>query len=268
MQTATRRRTTWAIGASALAHVAVLAVALLEHPTLPPQTLEAGPPQAVIPVLILPRAALSAAGGEVRPGEVRLHRRPQRADENLSPAKPPPVAPLPAALLPVAPSPAKAAEAGKPPALAAEGQPTAPGAPGPDLRAALRHGVVGCANLSAVGMTRAEREACDDQLARGAKQAPVLEVVLQPRIRAYYDAVAKAKAPDRPPTPARAPGALGMFDVDDRGQTGHGPGFHCSFSFGSGPKPKLPAHWLKLGPSCAIVPPQGPLTVEADITPP
>jgi hypothetical protein len=262
MQTASRRRTTWAIAASALAHVAVLVLALLERPTLPPQASESGPPQAVIPVLILPRATLSPAGGAARPGEVRLHRRPQRADQRPSPAEPLPVAPLPAA-----PSPAKPAEAAKPSAVAAEGQPGAPSAPGPDLRAALRHGVAGCANLGAVGMTRAEREACDDQLARGVGQAPVLGVVLQPRIRAYYDAVARAKAPDRPPSPARAPGALGMFDVDDRGQTGHPPMIGCSVPFGPGEKPKLPSHWLKLGP-CFIAPSQGPLTVEADITPP
>ena len=39
-----------------------------------------------------------------------------------------------------------------------------------NARTALR-GKVGCANASAVGLTRAEREACEDQFAAGARDA-------------------------------------------------------------------------------------------------
>jgi hypothetical protein len=263
MPTASRRRTTWAIAASALAHLGVLVAALMQRPTLPPQSLDVvGPPQAIIPVLILPRGGLAAADGTLRLGDLQLHRRPQRFDQSVPAAHP-----SAEALAPAAPAPARPTEAGQPSALAAEGQPAAPASPAPDLRAALRHGVAGCANLAAVGMTRAERDACEDQLARNAAQAPVLAISLEPRIRAYYDAVARAKAPDRQPTPARAPGALGLLDVDDRGQTGHPPLVGCAIPFGPGQKPKLPSHWLTLGP-CFIAPPKGSLTVEADITPP
>ena len=262
MRTANRRRTTWAIAVSVVAHLGLVAVALLQHSTLPPQALDAaGPPEAIIPVLILPRSTL-AANGAPRLGDLQLHRRPQRVTPDATASETARVAPLPAA-----PAPARPAEAGQPAPLAAQGLPAPPGAPAPDLRAALRHGALGCANLAAVGMTRAEREACEDQLGHGAAQAPALALSLEPRIRAYYDAVAKAKAPDRPPTPARAPGALGMFELDDRGTGGHPPLVGCSIPFGVGEKPKLPAHWLKLGP-CFIAPPKGPLTVEADITPP
>jgi hypothetical protein len=264
MRTANRRRTTWAIAVSALAHLGVLAAALLQHSTLPPQLLDAaGPPEAIIPVLILPRGRLAAADATPRLGELQLHRRPQRLDQNPSLSQPSPLAPLPAA-----PALAKPSEVGQPAALAAQGQPATPGAPGPDLRAALRHGALGCANLAAVGMTRAEREACEEQLGHGAGQAPVLAVSLEPRIRAYYDAVALAKTRDPPLMPPRNDRAPIPGDpAPHRPGADHVPLIGCAIPFGPGEKPKLPAHWLKLGP-CFIAPPKGPLTVEADITPP
>jgi len=40
-----------------------------------------------------------------------------------------------------------------------------------NARNALR-GRVGCTNAAAVGLSRAEREACEDQLAKGASEAP------------------------------------------------------------------------------------------------
>ena len=134
-----------------------------------------------------------------------------------------------------------------------------------DLGRALRHGVLGCANLSSLG--RAQREACEDRLGAGAKHETVLAEGRDPRIQAYFDAVAKAKAPDKPLTPVRATGALGVFEDGNYGTTGHPAGFGCHISWGPGEKRKLPSHWLKWGP-CFIMPPQGPLSVEADITPP
>ena len=259
MQTARRSRTRWAIAASALAHACVLTAALMQHFTLAPPSEEAGPPQPIIPILLMPRARLAAAAGAAaRPGELRLHRRPQRAVEN-----PLPLAPLPAPETPARPpEPHAEAPAPGPPSPA-----TAPGPAAPDLRAALRHGLAGCANGAATGMTREERERCDDQLATGAKAAPLMPLNLSPRMRAYYDAVAKAKAPDPPLTPQRAPGALGASDVDARGSNGHLPGIGCSIPFGGGVKrsrkERLP-HALWLGP-CFIEPPKGSLTPEVDI---
>src|SRR5436309_1884409 len=100
MQTARRRRTTWAIAASALAHVAVLIVALLQRPTLPLPADEAGPPEPIIPILLLPRTPppLAAAGAR-QPSAVRLHRRALRQDESALP-----VAPLPAPTAPIRPA--------------------------------------------------------------------------------------------------------------------------------------------------------------------
>ena len=257
MRTARHRRTTWAIAVSALAHLGVVVAALLQHSTLPPQAPDlAGPPEALIPVLILPRSAL-AANRTPRLGDLQLHRRAQQVAANAGASETARVAPAQAT--PVEPPSSST--------FAAQGQPATQGAPGADLRAALRHGALGCANLAAVGMTRAERAVCEDQLGHGAGQAPVLAVSLEPRIRAYYDAVALAKAPDRSPMPARAPGALNILDLDDRGTGGHPSLVGCRIPFGPGEKPKLPVHWLKLGP-CFIAPPKGPLTVEADITPP
>jgi hypothetical protein len=253
MQTAKRRRTTWAIAASAVAHLAVLIVALLQRPTLPsPPEEPAGPPEAIIPILLLPRAPPSAAGGAPQPTALRLHRRAQRPDEN-----PLPVAPLPAEA--AAPQPTKAAPQ---PATGQQASPPAAEPPASDLRLALRHGVAGCANAGA-SMTRAERERCNEQLGRGVATAPFLPAAIEPRIRGYYDAVALAKQADPPPVPRKPPGSLGMFDTDLRGTGGHPLAIGCR----AGANRKALPHALRLGP-CFIAPPKGPLTVEADITPP
>jgi len=257
MQTARRRGTTWAVAASILAHVALLVVVVLQRPTLAlPPAEPAGPPEAIIPILLLPKVPPPAAGGARQPGELRLHRRPQRLAEG-----PLPVAPLPSESAPI-----RAAERPEPSPLG----PSAPapiGPPGPDLRLALRHGAAGCADASVAGMSRAERERCEEQLGRGVASAPYLPAAIAPRIRAYYDAVAEAKKPDGPPTPQMAPGRLGVFDVDNWGTNGHGPGVGCHIAFGPGEKPKGPPHALSLGP-CYIEPPKGPLSAEVDVTPP
>lgn len=261
MPTARRRRTSWAIAASALAHLAVLVVALLQKPMLPlPPAEFAGPPQAIIPILLLPRAPARTAGGPPQPGELRLHRRPQRPIEGA----------LPVAPLPAAPAPTRPAERAATPASAPAGQ--APGASGgPDLSLALRHGAAGCANASLVGMSRAERERCDERLGRAMASAPYLPAAIEPRIRAYYDAVAEAKKPDPQPVhpaleggfgPAQMDRAFGLSDA--RGANGHGPAVGCRVIFGVGKKPNDLPNALKLGP-CYIEPPKGPLTPEVDI---
>jgi hypothetical protein len=237
MQRATRRRTTWAIAASVMVHLAAGLALLLQQPTVVTS-------EPVISVLLVSRPPPVSGADTPRPAALRLHRRPQET----------PVAPLAAARTPSPPE-----EGPQTPGTAAAGP------PGPDLSLALRHGVAGCANLAG-HMGRAEREHCDDQLAKGAAQAKPLGLALEPRIRAYYDAVALAKKPDGPLTRIGIQGT-GIFATDPRGVTGHGPGIGCRIPFGPGKPRKLPSHWLKLGP-CYIAPPQGPLTVEADITPP
>ncbi len=264
-RTQTQRWTRWAVAASVMAHVGVLAALLLQRWTLYLPSDEAGPPEPIIPVLLVPHAPLGARGGSLASGKLRLHQRQLRAE----------APPLPAAARPllVPQDQARTPEAAQPSRLspsAAPGSGSANdvGPPALDLRAALRHGVAGCANAAAMGMTRAERERCDDQLAAGAKGAAPLTLSLDPRIQAYYDAVAKAKEPEGQMVPSRARGALGLFDPDPRHvKNGHLPMIGCAIPFGPGEKPKAPSHWLTLGP-CFIAPPQGPLSVEADITPP
>src|SRR5689334_23140010 len=104
MQTAARRRTTWAVAASVLVHALVVTVVALQSPMLriPPEP--AAPPIAVIPVLLLPRTP--PAAGHQAPAPIRLHRRPQ-------PFLPPDVRPAPIA--PPAPAAVQAAPAPKGP---------------------------------------------------------------------------------------------------------------------------------------------------------
>ena len=118
---------------------------------------------------------------------------------------------------------------------------------------ALRSGRVGCANPAL--LTEAEQLACQDRLEAGSKLARYIPTPLPPERRRYYDAVVKAKGDMRK-----------MAVVGE-----HGPGVACKVAFG-GPEGfvawKHP-HGLKLGPlPCYVVPPMGPLSVEADITNP
>jgi hypothetical protein len=251
MQTARRRRTTWAIAASALAHAAVLVAVLLQRHTLPsPLNLGPGPASAIIPVVLTPRPHQASASPP--PTALPLHRPAQSPDEHRVPA-----APSPSATARAPPLSDQAASS----ALA-----STPGPAAPDLRAALRHGVIGCANAGA-GLSHTEREHCNEQLGRGVASAPFMPAPIEPRIRAYYDAVALAKKPDPPPVPLRAQGSLGRFDIDLRGTGGHQPAIGCKIYFGPGEKPKKLPHALYLGP-CFIEPPKGPLDPEVDITPP
>ncbi len=257
MQSARARRTTWAIAASALAHLVVLFAALSHHFTLRLQAEEtAGSPQAIIPVLLIPRAPPSNGAPSPQPSAVQLHRRPQRPDETSQPSAPLRAPPSERATV-QAPHVAE-------PSAQAQAQPPS-GAAVPDLRAILRRGVLGCA--STLELSRAERERCNEELARGAASASALPLDLSPKVRAYYDAVAEAKKQDPPLVPRVAPGSLGYFDQDKRTTRDHPPMIGCYVPFGPGEKPKLPSHWLTLGP-CFIAPPKGSLTPEADITPP
>lgn len=203
----TRRRTFVATVVSAALHVAVLMVLALNAPPLriPPMT--SGPPEPVIPVIILPRHPPPSAG-QAPPAPIRLHRRPQRfAPDTL------PLAPLPA------PPQTPAADAGnaKGPAIVRHPAPL-PEGPKDQLRAALRAGDVGCANMDAVGMSRAEREACEERLGRGAKDAPFIHpgFGMSRAKKAEFDAAASARDARKAQmeAPASRPGPPVPSDYD------------------------------------------------------
>ena len=193
MTPAGRRRTLSATLLSAVAHVAVLTVLWLQRPTLPLDLEPAGPPEAIIPVLILPRVPPPAAG-TAAPAPIRLHRRSQRFA-----AEPSPVAPL---RIPEPKAPARRAS----PAPA--GQPQAPGLP-KQIRETLRLGRVGCANAEALKLNRAEREACDEQFAAGAQDAPYIAPPMSASKRAALQAAAGRREADRRYREANLPPGVG-----------------------------------------------------------
>ena len=121
MQTAGRRRTRWAIAASALAHAVLLVGVLLYRPHLTsPVELAAGPAETVIPVILTPRSHVAQrrrqAGGR--------HPRWRSAGEAAESALPAP---------PRLPGPANGDRAVGRPRLSPPGQAEAPAAP--DIRA-------------------------------------------------------------------------------------------------------------------------------------
>src|SRR4051794_23432773 len=88
MQTARRRRTSWAVTASVIAHVAVVVVLASQQPTLHMPVEPGGPPAPIIPILLMPRTPPPVAGREARPAPIRLHRRAQRASPEETPVVP------------------------------------------------------------------------------------------------------------------------------------------------------------------------------------
>ena len=156
---AVRRRRSIAIAlGSGAVHALVLTLVAVHAPQLRILPTTSGPPQAIIPVLIVPRVPRLSTASGTQPAEIRLHRRPQRFAPIPDDVKP---------LIIAKPSVARP--------TSTEGPRTAPSPSQPDplttnARTALR-GKVGCANASAVGLTRAEREACEDQFAAGARDA-------------------------------------------------------------------------------------------------
>jgi hypothetical protein len=255
---ARRRRRIAAIAVSGLVHLAVLAVVAMQAPTLFIPFESGGPPEPVIPVLLTPRLPPTAAAPGERPDVIRLHRRQLRA-----PPPELPVAPLPVPAARPAPTPAPAAPA------AASRAAVLPEGPREALRATLRRSPIGCANAGAAGLSREEREACEERFGAGSKAAPFIPAPIAPEIRTYYDEVAKAKAPDGPPTPQRAPGSLGMFDGANVGMKGHGPAVGCHVALGPGGGVRRPPHGMKLGPlPCYVVPPAGSLSPDVDVVNP
>jgi hypothetical protein len=157
-----RSRNVGIVAASLAVHAAVLAVLALHAPQMRILPSEPGQPTAIIPILIMPRVPPPAAAPGAKPAPIRLHRRPQRFA-----VEPLPLKPL------VAPS----TEQG-PRAAPSEG-PRVLAIPSPEetaaanARKALR-GKLGCGNANLLNLSPAEREACERELARGAKDAPFL----------------------------------------------------------------------------------------------
>lgn len=202
-----RRRTWLATAISAVLHVAVLAILALNAPPLRIPPMVSGPPDPVIPILIVPRHPPPAAG-QAAPAPIRLHRRPQRfSPDNL------PLAPLPAPPQPAAP---EAGDAKGPPIVRHPAP--LPEGPKDQLRTVLRAGDVGCANIDAVGMNRAERDACDERLGQGAKDAPFIHpgVGMSRAKKAEFDAAASARQARKAQmeAPAARPGPPVPSDYD------------------------------------------------------
>ncbi|MGA0606812.1 hypothetical protein ACO2Q0_12525 [Phenylobacterium sp. VNQ135] len=137
---------------SVVAHAVVLTALAVHVPKLVAPPIRSGPPEPIIPVLILPRVPPAHAGGP--PAPIRLHRRALRH--------------APAAL-PVAPLVTPEPQAQPRPETPRPAQAVAPDPVAQNARQALR-GLVGCANPAS--LSREEREKCDQQLARGGRDAP------------------------------------------------------------------------------------------------
>lgn len=146
------------VAVSLAAHAVVLGLIALHAPRLrAPQLPPSGPPEAIIPVLIMPRALPPSAEAGVAPEPLRLHRRRTRfSDEAL------PVAPL------VAPT--ESSTAARPAETTGPRMLTLPryeDTLADNARRALR----GRLNCDSPGLSRAEREACQDRFAAGGRDA-------------------------------------------------------------------------------------------------
>ena len=175
MAAARRSRLYALLGLSLLAHGVVLAVLGLREPKL---NLAPAPP--VMEVQVVPYYVLSTPRAPEAERLPPLVERPIRPRRTLRPDETSPVAPL------VTP---RAPPASGPWTL----EPAEPGAPAPpaDLRQALRRGAAGCANLAL--LSREEREACEERLGAGAKDAPFFQPPMDPRKRQAFDEAAAKK---------------------------------------------------------------------------
>jgi len=236
-----RRRQGLAIAGSAAAHLLLLAVLAQYMPRLDPPAAEPSLATEVIQVWLVPPPTRTLASRQAPAGVGR------RGPSPRAPAKDDAAAPSPVVI-------------GEP-----DGQAGAPDLPD-GVRAALRRRL-GCGERSGLRLAADERGDCDERLGRGALAAPYLHAPIAPEIRQYWDAVAKAKAPDGAPTPNKARGRLGMFEPEPVGMKGHGPGVGCHIGFGRGGfTVHHPPHGLKLGPlPCFLVPPAGSLSPDVDV---
>lgn len=153
-----RRGRSFGIAAASVAlHAALIAVVATYAPRLLMPDIASGPPEPIIPVLIMPRTPPVATGPSAKPTPIRLHRRPQRFT--------PPETEVPPLVIPQAP----AVRPSGPTATRPTPLPSSRDVVADNVSKSLK-GRLGCANPNL--LSRAEREACEDQLATGARDAP------------------------------------------------------------------------------------------------
>lgn len=179
--TARRGRSFWIAAASVTLHAALLAVVAAYAPRLMMPDSASGPPEPIIPILIMPRTPPAATGPNAKLTPIRLHRRPQRFV--------PPEEAVPPLVVPQAP-------VARPSALATSRPTSLPSSRDEvaDNVAKVLRGRLGCANPSS--LSRAEREACEDQLAAGARDAAFTGLGLARDKAAELDRTATRKAAD------------------------------------------------------------------------
>ncbi|WP_312167143.1 hypothetical protein [Phenylobacterium sp.] len=199
-----RRRTRLYVllGVSGLAHVAALGVLALQHPELRQASAPPVMDVQIAPYYVPPRA--ERALGRQPP----LVERPIRPRRTLRPDETATIAPL---VTPNAPAPPEGPWAVSPPAAGV------PAPPSSDLRQALRRGTVGCGAPDL--LSREEREACQERLGAGAKDAPFIAPPIAADKRQEFDRAAArnrakwrerespmpAPVPSGPSSPSQAP---------------------------------------------------------------
>ncbi|MDP3852084.1 hypothetical protein [Phenylobacterium sp.] len=171
---------------SVLAHLGVLALLAIAHPTL--RQAQAPPvfEVSIAPLVMAPRRERPAPAAS----------RPLRPRRALTPDETSPVAPL---VTPNAPGRAEATP-----------RHPAPLPPGPkdNLRNTLRRSAAGCANANAVILDKAERDDCDERFGRGAKTAEFIEPPMSRDKRRAFDAAAERKAAYRAYKEGNVPSGL------------------------------------------------------------
>lgn len=201
MRTATRRRSTMAVAASLIAHIAVFAVLWMQRPVLVIPEEQAGPPEPVIPVLLMPRTPpVGAAHGA--PAQIRLHQRIRRLEDRDLPVAPLVLPPAPSPPLP-APGPVTV----RAPSESAEPQQA-------NVQGALR-GLLGCANPNLASLSLAQRAKCEERLAAGAKDQPFLGLGVnadKQRLLDIAGARREAEYKYKRSPPIFAPGVAGADD--------------------------------------------------------
>lgn len=171
-----------AIGAvSVAAHIALLAVVAVQVPVLTIQLGPSGPPEPIIPILIATRAPPKTPGGP--PGDpIRLHRRllrPAVAQVNIPPLVTEHPEPKVEAKAPGA-EPRERAEADQQRAAQV---------------ASLWRMRLGCGDPDAFGLSRDERDACEQQQAALARVAPPIGLAIPSGKALVFDrAAAQADA--------------------------------------------------------------------------
>jgi len=146
------------VAASVAVHAVLATLLVLNAPRLRVPKMQSGPPEAIIPVLIMPRTPPPAAQPGAAPTQIRLHRRQTRFSDPT-----PPVAPL------VAPEqPETATRPATTPGPKTLTLPAYEDALAANARNALR----GRRNCDDPGLSRLEREACQDRLFSSGRDAP------------------------------------------------------------------------------------------------